>query len=65
MGELVEEINTKYLTRSSYNVDIDENEKIEYIKKSDYRIQKANTTLFELQLFIGLGPEIWALIPDE
>ena len=33
MWDLVEEINTKCQTRSSYNTDIDDNEKIEYTKK--------------------------------
>ena len=33
MWDLVEEINTKYQTRSSYNINIDDNNKIEYTKK--------------------------------
>ena len=65
MWDLVEEINTKYQTRSSYNIEIDENERIECTKKSNYRFQKANTTSFGLQSFRGLGPKIWALIPNE
>ena len=46
MRDLVEEINTNYRTRTSYNIDIDDNEKIECTKKSNYHFQKANTTLF-------------------
>ena len=34
-------------------------------KKSNYRFQMENTTLFGLQSFRGLGPKIWALIPNE
>ena len=35
MWDLVEKINTKYQTRSSYDIDIDENEKIDNIEKSN------------------------------
>ena len=64
MWDLVEEIKSKYQTMSSYNIDIDENEKIECTEKSNYCFQKANTTSFRLQSFRGLGPKIWALIPS-
>ena len=46
MWDLVEEINTKYQTRSSYNSDIDENEKIE--------CTKSQTTVFKGQIQLRL-----------
>ena len=65
MLDLLEEINTTYQTRSSYNIDVDENDKIECTKKSHYCVQKANTTLFGRLSFRGLGPKILALIPGK
>ena len=65
MWDLVEEINTKYQTMSSYNIDINDNSKIECTKKSNYRAQMTNTISFGLQSFRGLGLKIWALIPNE
>ena len=58
MWDLVEEINTKYQTRSSCNIDINEDEKIECTKKSSYLFQKTNKTSFGLQLFKGLKTKI-------
>ena len=63
MCDLVEEISTKYQTRSNYNINIDENNKIEYTRKSNYRIQKAIITSFGT--FSGLGSKILDFIPDE
>ena len=65
MWDMVEEINTKYHTRSSCKIDINENDKIKYIKKSNYRIHKTKTTSFGLQSFASLGPKTWAFIPNE
>ena len=33
--------------------------------KSNYRLQKTNTTSFGLKSFSSLGPNIWAMIPNE
>ena len=44
MKNLVEEIDTKYCTRSSYNVEEDDNGNTLCTKKSNYRIQKSKTT---------------------
>ena len=51
--------------KARYNIGIDENERIEYTKRSSYRTQKENTTPFELKSFRGLGPKIWALIQNQ
>ena len=36
-----------------------------YTEKSNYGLQKANTTSFELKSFRLLGPRIWLMIPNE
>ena len=64
MKNLVEEIDTKYYTRSSYNVEEDGNGSTLRTKKSIYRIQKAKTTSFGQQSFRWLGPNIWNQVPD-
>ena len=46
MVDLVEEIITKYHTRSSCKIDINENDKIEYKKKSNYRLQKTKKLIW-------------------
>ena len=65
MWDMVEEINTKYHTRSSCSIDYNENNETVYTKKSNYRLQKTNTTSFGLQSFRSLGPKICAMIPNE
>ena len=65
MWDMVEEINSKYHTRSSCKIDYNENNETVYTKKSNYRLQKTNTTSFGLQSFRSLGPKIWAMIPNE
>ena len=65
MKNLVEEIDTKYCTRSSYNVEKDGDGNTLCTKKSNYRQQKTNTTSFGQQSFRWLGPKIWAQIPDQ
>ena len=62
---LVEEVDTKYFTRSSYNVEKDGNGNTLCTKKSNYRPQKTNTTSFSQQSFRWLGPKIWAQTPDQ
>ena len=62
---MVEDINTKYHTRSSCNIDYNENNETVYTRKSNYRLQKTNTTSFVLQSFCSLRPKIWALIQKE
>ena len=44
MWDMVEEINSKYHTRSSCKIDYNENNETVYTKKSNYRLQKTNTT---------------------
>ena len=51
MKKLVEEIDTKYCTRPSYNVVEDDNGNTLCTKKSNYRIQEAKTTSFGQQSF--------------
>ena len=65
MKNLVEQIDTKYYTRSSYNVEEDGDGNTLCTKKSNYRQQKTNTTSFGQQSFRWLGPKIWAQIPDQ
>ena len=65
MLDMVEDINSKYHTRLSCNIDYNVNNETEYTKKSNYRLQKTNTTLSGLQLFRSLGSKIWSLIPTE
>ena len=65
MKNLVEQIDTKYYTRSSYNVEKDGDGNTLCTKKSNYRQQKTNTTSFGQQSFRWLGPKIWAQIPDQ
>ena len=64
MKNLVEEIDTKYCTRSSCNVEKDDDGNTLCTKKSNYRPQKTNTTSFGQQSFRWLGPNIWAQISD-
>ena len=65
MHDLVEEIDTKYHTRSSYGVELDEDGNVKSLnKKLNYRPQKSNTSSFGLESFRWLGPKIWELIPD-
>ena len=54
MWDMVKEINTKYHTRSSCTIDMNENNETEYTKKLNYCLQKTKTT--------SLGPKVWALI---
>ena len=65
MEDLVTEIDTKYHTRSSYKVELDDNCNATCSKKLNYYPKKANTSSFGLQSFSWLGPKIWALIPDD
>ena len=62
MKTLVEEIDTKYCTRFSHNVER-ENDGNTFLK-SNYHPQETNTTSFGQQFFRWLGTKIWALIPD-
>ena len=55
MKNLVEEIDTKYCTRSSYNVEEDDNGNTVCTKKSNYRIQKSKTTIFMMARTKDLG----------
>ena len=65
MHDLVEEIDTKYHTRSRYGVELDEDGNVKSLnKKLNYRPQKSNTSSFGLESFRWLGPKIWELIPD-
>ena len=44
MKDIVEEIDRKYHTRASYEVELDENGKVKRCsKKSNYRLQNVNT----------------------
>ena len=64
MKNLVEEIDTGYYTRSSYNVEEDDNGNTLCTKKSkNYHIQKSKTTSFGQQYFRRLGPKIQ--VPDK
>ena len=65
MRELVEEINTKYLTRSHCEIHNNENDEIKYTKKSNYRFHKTKTTSLGPQSLRSLGPKIWAFIPNK
>ena len=52
MKDLVEEIDRNYHTRSSYEVELDENGNIKMCsKKSNYRLQNVNTVTFGHQSF--------------
>ena len=62
---MVKEIDTKYYTRSSCDIDYNENNETVYTKKSNCLLQKTNTTSFVLQSFCSLRPKIWALIQKE
>ena len=59
MKNLVEEIDTKYCTRCSFNV-----KKGDDGNTSNYHPQKTNTTSL-CQFFRWLEPKIWAQIPDQ
>ena len=66
MNNLVEEVDTKYHTRSSYGVELDEGGNVKFLNKElYYRPQKSNTSSFGLKSFRWLGPKIWLLIPDD
>ena len=66
MNDLVEEIDTKYHTRSRYGVELNEGGNVKSLnKKLNYRPQKSNTSSFGLKAFRWLGPKIWTLIPDD
>ena len=65
MQDLVEEFDTKYHTRSRYDVELDEDGNVKSLnKRLNYRPQKPNTSSFGLESFRWLGPKIWELIPD-
>ena len=65
MHDLVEEIDTKYHTRPSYGVELDEDGNVKSLnKKLNYRPQKSNISSFGLESFRRLGPKIWELIPE-
>ena len=65
MQDLVEEFDTKYHTRSRYDVELDEDGSVKSLnKRLNYRPQKPNTSSFGLESFRWLGPKIWELIPD-
>ena len=59
---MVEEINTKHLTRSRCYIDCNENTEKVHTKKSMYQLKKTNITSFVLESFRLLRPKIWALI---
>ena len=65
MEDLVTEIDTKYHTRSSYKVELDDNCNATCSKKLSYYPKKVNTSSFGHQSFSWLGPKIWALIPED
>ena len=56
---------TKYCTRSSYNAEKDDNGNTLCTKKSNYSLQKSNTTLFGQQSVRLLGPNIWNQVPEQ
>ena len=58
MDDLVTYINTKYNTKSCYEVEVDDNCNATCSKK-------VNTTFFGLQTFSWLGLRTWALIHDD
>ena len=62
----IEEFDTKYHTRSRYDVELDEDGNVKSLnKRLNYRPQKPNTSAFGLESFRWLGPKIWELIPDD
>ena len=66
MNDLLEEIDTKYHTRSRYGAELDEGVNVKcWIKKLNYRSQKSNTSSFGLKSFRWSGLKIWKLIPDD
>ena len=63
--DLFEEIDRNYHTRSSYEVEIDENGNVKKCsKKSNYRSQNVSTVTFGHQSFRYFGPKICGLIPN-
>ena len=65
MQDLVEEFDTKYHTRSRYDVELDEDSNVKSLnKRQNYCPQKPNASSFGLKSFRWLGPKIWELIPD-
>ena len=65
MHDLVEEIDTKYHTRSSYGVELDEDDNVKSLnKKLNYRPQKSNTSSFGLESIRWLGSKIWKMISE-
>ena len=59
MHDLVEEIDTKYHTRSRYGVELDEDGNVKSLnKKLNYRPQKSNTSSFGLESFRWSGSKI-------
>ena len=66
MNDFLEEIDTKYHTRSRYGVELDEGGNVKCLnKKLYYRPQKSNSSSFVLESFRWLRPKIWKLIPDD
>ena len=66
MKDLVEEIDRNYHTRSSYEVELDENGNVKKCsKKSNYRLQNVNTVTIGHQSFRCLVRKIQALTPNE
>ena len=53
-----------YKSRSRANVYLDENDKIEISKKSNYSVPKTNTVSFGKESFRWLGPKIWNSLPE-
>ena len=59
MNDLVEEIDTKYHTRSRYGGELDEDGNVKCLnKKLNYRPSKSNSSLLGLESFRWLGPKI-------
>ena len=65
INEIVEEISTKYNTRSSCDIEMNDKGETNRIEKTNYKVQKTNTTSYGLQSFRYLGPKIWALVPSK